>query len=130
MNKIQSITAKVLTSLSILVIATSANAQSESFNLNLNNYPVGLIFLVVVLFGALIIGIILLSYNSNKLIKYLFEEKKTKPEDELNNYMKNLWTIWSSNERHATTRFSTWTSERLRDNFDFKKMINVGQMRK
>ncbi len=76
MSKIQLITVKFLTSLSILVFATSANAQGESFNLNLNNYPVGLLFLGVVLFGTLIVGIILFSFNSNKLIKYLFEQKK------------------------------------------------------
>jgi cytochrome c oxidase cbb3-type subunit 1 len=81
---------KLLNTLSVLAIAISANAQNESFNLNLNKYPVGFIFLAILVFGILIAAVVFLSYNSKELTKDFYRQKKLKPEEEVNNYMKNL----------------------------------------
>jgi cytochrome c oxidase cbb3-type subunit 1 len=81
---------KLLSTLSLLAIAISANAQNESFNLNLNKYPVGFIFLAILFYGILITAVISLSYNSKELIKNFNRQKKLKPEEEVNYYIKNL----------------------------------------
>ena len=81
---------KLLSTLSLLAIAISANAQNESFNLNLNKYPVGFIFLAILFYGILITAVIAISYNSKELIKNFNRQKKLKPEEEVNDYIKNL----------------------------------------
>ena len=93
MNKIRSTINKLLSTAVVLVFATTANAQNETFNLNLNKYPVGMILLAILSFGALLAAVIFLSYNSNKLTKDIFKQKKIKPEDEMKNYMQNLTSV-------------------------------------
>ena len=90
MNKIRSTINKLISTAVILAFATTANAQNESFNLNLNKYPVGMILLAILSLGALIAAVIFLSYNSNKITKDFFKQKKIKPADEMKNYMQNL----------------------------------------
>jgi cytochrome c oxidase cbb3-type subunit 1 len=69
-----------------MAIATTANAQSESFNLNLNKYPMGVILLVMLSVSALLVVVISLVYNSNQLTNDIDE----KSEDDNSAYMKNL----------------------------------------
>ena len=90
MNINRSAISKILSTIFVLVFTTTANAQNESFNLNLNKYPVGMILLAILSLGALIAAVIFLSYNSNKITKDFFKQKKIKPEDEMKNYMQNL----------------------------------------
>ena len=90
MNTNHRVISKLISTMIILAFATTAMAQNESFNLNLNKYPVGMIIPVALAFGALIGAVIFLVYNTKQITKEFFELKKIKPEDEMANYMKNL----------------------------------------
>jgi cytochrome c oxidase cbb3-type subunit 1 len=90
MIKIRSTIFKLLSTAFVLLVATEAMAQNESFNLNLNKYPVGLILLAILYFGFLIAAVIFLSNNSNKLIKDYYKSKEIKPEEEIKNHLQNL----------------------------------------
>lgn len=74
----------------LFTIATNLNAQSESFNLNLNKYPMGIVFLMSLLVGLLIVAIAFLVYTSNRLVKDSDKQKNMNYEEELNGYMNNL----------------------------------------
>ena len=71
---------KILSTIFVLAFAITANAQSESFNLNLNKYPIGLIFLAIIIMGSIIAAVLFLSYNSKQLAKDFRNQKKIKPE--------------------------------------------------
>lgn len=90
MNINRSAISKILSTMLVLAIAITANAQNESFNLNLNKYPVGLIFLATIVMGSIIAAVLFLYYNSKQLAKDFRNQKLIKPEEEVNTFMKNL----------------------------------------
>lgn len=80
----------MLGTFAILGYSTAAHAQNESFNLNLNNYPIGLILLVTIVMGLLLTVVMFLYYNSRKLDNDFNERHKNIPEDEMEQYLRQL----------------------------------------